>query len=129
MAIIVPINSRDHFRLGMFMQTDFLPGEDPAAFQQLLNDWVDEFQPAGVEETHLVHEIVIGIWLEQRYARLDSELLHRCVASGEDSGKCAALDKFDRRRNSARRQVATARKELRRIQSEDCIPEPKVLGL
>ena len=118
MANVVEISSRKTLRPGM-LPADLLPGEDPVAYQQLLAAWTDEFQPVGVEETYLVGEIVRGIWLDHRYSRMESELL----ASGSD------CDRIARRRQAARRQSDMARKELRRIQREDCAPEPgPVLG-
>jgi hypothetical protein len=124
MATIVPINSRNDFH-SIIMCADLFPGEDPAAFQRLLAEWTDEFQPVGVEERHLVYEIVSGIWCDERYARMGNKILRRFAIDGcFDATDQVVLDRLDRIRSEARRQVALARKELRRIQKEDCAPEP-----
>ncbi|HTU44373.1 MAG TPA: hypothetical protein VMF91_04895 [Bryobacteraceae bacterium] len=48
-------------------------GEDPAAFESLLQDLLDDHQPANTTEELLVHEIAQAHWLMQRALRLQSE--------------------------------------------------------
>jgi hypothetical protein len=132
-------SSRNAIKYGIFAQTDVLPGEDPEAFQQLFTDYTDELKPEGIVETQLVSDIVRAIWLDLRFTRVEGEVIRLRAADlpedqranptphifNKDPEGVKILDKLDRRRSAARRQLAAAQKELRRLQSERRVPEPQ----
>ncbi len=70
-------SSRNSLKHGLASGTLLIPGEDPAAFDALLHDLLEEHQPAGTTEDLLVHEMAQSFWLAQRAIRLQSE----CFAS------------------------------------------------
>jgi len=131
-------SSRNALKYGIFAQADVLPGEDPEAFLQLYIDYTDQLRPEGIVEAQLVYDIVRGIWLDLRYTRIEGEIIRLRAADlpedqranpaphiyNKDPEGAKILDKIDRRRNAARRQLAAARKELCRLQSARHVPEP-----
>ena len=68
-------SSQNALRHGLTSQTLVLPSEDPAEFQRLLDGYIQQFQPAGLVELDLVHEIVAAKWRLNRLALIETELL------------------------------------------------------
>jgi hypothetical protein len=66
-------SSRNSLRHGLASGTLIIPGEDPAAFEQLTAALLEEHQPAGDTETLLVHEMARSWWLTQRAIRLQND--------------------------------------------------------
>jgi len=133
-------SSRNSLKLGLFAQAEILPGEDPDALAQLARDFQETYQPEGAGETMLLNDLVRALWLERRYARIETEVINiryaalspedRANALGaifiQDAEGANVLQKIDRRRAAARRQAERARKELeiRRTNRLASMPEP-----
>jgi len=66
-------SSRNSFKHGLASGQVIVPGEDGAAFENLLNDLTQEHQPANLTEQLLVKEIAQSHWLTQRALRLQNE--------------------------------------------------------
>ena len=60
---------------GMRARTTILPGEDPEAYNELLNDWSGELRPRSPAERRLVLEIVNAHWKMMRAERAQDELV------------------------------------------------------
>ena len=70
-------NSRVH---GLCSKTVILPGENPEAFNQLVQSFNEEHQPATPTEIALVAEIADQYWRLQRVRRREDELFSLGVA-------------------------------------------------
>jgi hypothetical protein len=69
-------NARRHGLSGAFA---LLPHEDPAEFQDLLDDYRAEFKPASVDEDFLVEQMAQSRWTLARARRLEAHTLN-CLA-------------------------------------------------
>ena len=130
-------SSRNSLKLGIFAQAEILPGEDPDAFAQLARDFAETYQPQGPVEIMLLNDLVRALWLERRYARIETEVINirfaalapedRANALGaifiQDAEGANVLQKIERRRAAVRRQAERARKQL-----EDRLTERLALG-
>ena len=67
-------SSQNALKHGLTAQTLVLPTEDPDEFHQLLASYLDQFQPGGPAEIHLVHEMVASKWRLQRLAIIETQL-------------------------------------------------------
>ncbi len=67
-------SSQNALKHGLTAQTLVLPTEDPDEFQHLLTSYLDQFQPNGPAELHLVHEMVAAKWRLQRLAIIETQL-------------------------------------------------------
>jgi len=67
-------SSQNALTHGLTAQTLVLPTEDPEEFNQLLTSYLDQFQPDGPAELHLVHEMVASKWRLQRLAMIETQL-------------------------------------------------------
>jgi len=65
----VRLNGLKH---GLAAETVVVPGEDPAQFQALLDDYVAEYQPATLIEESLVRQFVMAEWRLLRLHRMES---------------------------------------------------------
>jgi len=66
-------SSRNSFKHGLASGELTIPDEDPAEFEALLRDLVEEHQPAHATEELLVKEMAQSWWLAQRAIRLQNE--------------------------------------------------------
>ncbi len=66
-------SSRNSLKHGLASGTLLIPGEDPAAFESLLHDLLEEHQPANTTEDLLVHDMAQSFWLAQRAIRLQND--------------------------------------------------------
>jgi len=64
---------------GLTSQSAVLPSEDPAAYEQHLSRFHDEYQPATPTEAQLVRELADTAWRLNRIPRLEAALL-QCAA-------------------------------------------------
>ncbi len=62
-------SSRNSTKHGLASSQVIIPGEDPAAFDALLNNFLEEHQPATSTEELLVKEMAQSYWLTQRAIR------------------------------------------------------------
>jgi hypothetical protein len=109
-----------------------LPGEDLAAFEQLVRDYRDEFKPRTAHELFLVNQMIQAQWRIGRIERLQAELLDKILNVPAASGKTDegaiiaatgfahgdALDKLERYGRAAERAYFRANKELRQYRAE-----------
>ena len=68
-------SSRNAFKHGLYSKQLVLPGEDPAALDQLKADLRAEHQPINETEEILVNEMAEQYWRLRRARRLEAELL------------------------------------------------------
>ena len=61
----------------------FLPNEDPAAFLDLLNEYVDTYRPQHRDEIDLLTEAVFAKWRQQRLWLAESAQLQMAIALHE----------------------------------------------
>jgi hypothetical protein len=66
-------SSRNSLKHGLASDTLIIPGEDPAAFESLLESLLAEHQPAGTTEAMLIREIAQSYWLSQRALRFQND--------------------------------------------------------
>ena len=74
---------------GVLSQCTVLPHEDAGAFTELLTEFINEHQPQGITEHHLVEELAGIVWRKRRLllaegARLN-EGLHAAVRDAENT--------------------------------------------
>jgi hypothetical protein len=121
--------SRNSLKLGIHAQAMIIPGEDPAALEQLTATYEQKFQPVGPIELSLVEVIIRAAWMQQRYARIETEYLNaRIAALPEDTphplgavmlqdAACGnTLHKIFRRQQAAQRDWYKAIETLCRLQ-------------
>ena len=77
-------SSQNAIKHGLTSQTLVLPTEDPEEFQELLASYVDQFQPDGPAELHLVHEMVAAKWRLERLAIIETQLYVEYLERAED---------------------------------------------
>jgi hypothetical protein len=123
-------SSRNSFKLGITAQSMIIPGEDPAALDQLTADYQQHFQPVGVVEADLLETIVRAVWMIRRYDRIETAVINSRLAALkdtehalgavfiQDSQNGDTLVKIFRRRQAAQRDRNRAMDELRRLQAE-----------
>ena len=66
-------SSGNSLKHGLASGRVIIPGEDPAAFEALLSDLVNEHAPANETESLLVQQMAQSWWLMQRALRLQNE--------------------------------------------------------
>ncbi len=66
-------SSRNSLKHGLASGEIIIPGEDPAAFDALLQDLLQEHQPANATEELLVNQMAQSYWLAQRALRMQNE--------------------------------------------------------
>jgi hypothetical protein len=77
-------SSQNALKHGLTSQTLLLPTEDPEEFQHLLNSYLDQFQPDGPAELHLVHEMVAAKWRLERLAIIETQLYIEYLERAEE---------------------------------------------
>lgn len=65
---------------GLRAKTLVLPGEDPAAYEQRLDEWLETFRPASPVEQYLVGRAVHLSWQIDRFDRAETALLVAATA-------------------------------------------------
>jgi hypothetical protein len=109
-----------------------LPGEDIAAFDQLVRDYRDEFQPRTAHEIFLVNQMIQAQWRISRIERLQAEVLDIILnvpaaeAKSDEAAIVAsmgfahgqALDRLERYGRAAERAYFRANKELKQYRAE-----------
>ena len=122
------VSSRNALKLGLYSQADILPGENPAEFEQILRDYEAEYRPAGPIQTAAVHDFVRAIWLVRRYDRIEAQFINLRYAALtaedrqfplgaiylKDAEGPNVLQKIERRRAAAMRQINRAKEEIAR---------------
>ena len=80
-------SSRNAITHGLTAETAVLPTEDPAAYQRHIQQFLDEYRPAGATETHLVHELANIAWRQNRIPLLEAEALSRAANPPTEQGR------------------------------------------
>ena len=84
-------SSRNATKHGLASGQLLIPGEDPAAFESLLHDLLQEHAPANPTEHLLVTQLAQSYWLAQRAIRLQNTCF---TAEGVDQKQLALLLRY-----------------------------------
>jgi hypothetical protein len=84
-------SSRNSLKHGLASGTLIIPGEDQAAFEALLQNLLEDHQPASSTEEMLVHEMAQSWWLTQRALRLQNDCF---TGSGIDEKRLALFLRY-----------------------------------
>ena len=97
-----------------------LPGEDPAAYDQLLLDLSTQHQPANPTETILVTEMANAHWKLLRSERMEFEFLEKHPNPFVEDGETPSIQllRVNRYENSARRAFHKSLDQLRKLQTQ-----------
>jgi hypothetical protein len=68
-------SSLNALRHGLTSQLVVMPTEDPEAYLHHLNSFVEEYDPQGATETHLVQTLADTSWRQNRVMSLEAKLL------------------------------------------------------
>jgi hypothetical protein len=79
-------------RHGLTAQTTVLPNENPEEFQELLDAFFAEYQPAGPTETLLVEQMAMATWRLRRMRALETGLFNIRMSQLSRDEDAAALD-------------------------------------
>jgi len=80
-------SSLNAMRHGFTGYTFVLPTEDPAEFDELLEDYIHDFSPATRFELDLVHELAATRWRLQRLWGMESTLLQIGMHRSEQAAR------------------------------------------
>ena len=126
-------------KYGLYAETLILPGEDPAAFEALLDRFDAEHQPATPTEEAFVSQIAMATWRRARIQRMEvayyktehKALIGYNKSYGElddtgrlariadrDAGASRVLDSFSRQEARLDRAIKSAVNELRRCRAD-----------
>lgn len=83
-------------RHGLTAQTAVLPNESPEEFQELLDAFLAEYQPAGPTETLLVEQMAMAAWRLRRMRALETGLFGLRMSQLPRDENAAALDPSSR---------------------------------
>ena len=124
--------SRNATSHGLATAHTILPGEDAAAFDQLIANLIREHAPLGETETFLVRQLAQNHWKLDRLDAIESSI-YAYILDGVaveitaytkiaaifmgNSASCAAIDRLERYRGSTRSAYHRSIKELRACQS------------
>jgi hypothetical protein len=107
-----------------------IPGEDPAALEELSSGYYRQFRPVGPIEIALVETIIEADWTVRRMTRAETEHLNAVMTAMEptpyalglafqqDAANGNVLQKIFRREQAARRDWHRAIQGLRALQAE-----------
>ena len=77
-------SSRNAVRHGLSAKAILVPGESEAEFRQLLDDYVEQFQPATGVEMDLVETMAAARWRLRRLTAIEAHLLDNEICRRED---------------------------------------------
>lgn len=69
-------SSKNSLKTGVYSVQQILPGENQKDFEELHQMFMDDFQPMGVVEASLVHEITLLAWKKLRLERIENQYLY-----------------------------------------------------
>ena len=111
-------SSRNRLSHGFASSATVMPGEDPAEFKALLDDFTAEYQPATTTEVVLVEKMATNQWLSLRAFRLQGfAFLHQSLDK-ENFGIPKDLGLLIRYQTTAERAFHRAHNELVKAQNE-----------
>jgi hypothetical protein len=89
-------NARSH---GILSRELLLPSEDPAEFNQLLDELASELRPVGTLEHTLVERIAIAMWRQRRLVRAENARVLRLQNNGTTPSWRETVDVVGERRS------------------------------
>src|SRR5438067_3921842 len=125
--------SLNSLKYGLYAETLILPGEDPAAFEALLDRFDTEYQPATPTEEGFVSQLAMATWRRARIQRMEAAFYkseHKALIGNnksygelDDTGRLARiaerdaaanklLDSFNRQEARHDRAIKSAVNEL-----------------
>src|SRR5882672_8190720 len=131
-------------KYGLYAETLILPGEDPAAFEALLDRLDAEHQPATPTEEAFVSQIAMATWRRARIQRMEAAYyknkhkefiryddLYRdlddigrlALIAARDACANRLLDSFSRQEARMERAIKSAVHELRRCRADRRTPD------
>ena len=131
--------SLNSLKYGLYAETLILPGEDPAAFEALLDRFDAEHQPATPTEEAFVSQIAMATWRRARIQRMEVAFYksqHKAyighdkwytdlddtgrlaLIAARDAGANKVLDSFSRQEARLDRAIKSAVHELRRCRAD-----------
>ncbi len=145
------ISKMNAVRHGFTSKKLVLTTEEEPQFNAMMEGYLEELNPQGLEETDLVREVVAGKWRQERYWELGTALMELSMAETnadiadrfeeidplarnayslvKQYGHLKALDMVTRVEGRMRRLHQTARRDLDRLQAgrtpKDVKPAPK----
>jgi hypothetical protein len=141
------ISKMNALRHGLTAKKLVLPSEDEALFNAMMEGYLEELQPQGLEETDLVREIVSGKWRQERHWVLENALtelaeieaqaeiddrfheidpiVRTAYSLARQHGKDKALEMVNRMEGRMRRLHQAARRDLDRLQAARIQKDPK----
>jgi len=112
-------SSQNALQHGLTGNTFLLPSEDPAAYECHVHRLLEEYEPKGLTEQHLVETIAVAAWRIKRIATLEAKLFSQDTSSMvEIYQQTRALSNLSIYEQRLTRQVEKASKELRELQSD-----------
>jgi hypothetical protein len=115
-------SSRNSLKHGLTSKQVVLPGEDPAAYDELRRDLHDDFNPAGTAEATLVDLIAEHTWRLQRVRRAETAIMARLIDDCNFRSEAALcddqLDRIRRYEVTIERSYHRALDQLRKLQKE-----------
>ena len=112
------ISCMNNFSWGFCSSGILMPGENPAEFRSLLDDLLDQHQPANVTEQILVEKMAQNKWLSDRAFRLQSESFIANMMASEKFAIPKELGLLIRYQTSAQNAFHKAHNELVKAQKE-----------
>ena len=131
--------SLNALRHGLTAQTAVLPNENPEEFQELLDAFLAEYQPAGPTEALLVQQMAMASWRLRRLRALETGLFAarmsqlprdendldpRSRAFAYDTSGSRSIETLSRYETRIERSFYRALHELERRRSAPPAPEP-----
>jgi hypothetical protein len=113
-------SSRNRLSHGFASSTRFIKGEDPEEFYALLNDLINEHQPATPTQQILVEKMAHHQWISLRASRIQGDVLGRMMFPSDIRINLPVLIRYQ---TAADRAFHKAHAELLKAQKESKKPE------
>src|SRR5260370_34963849 len=128
------VSSMNALRHGLTASRPLLPGESQESFEELLKEYMEEYEPDGPAERDLVHRMVVSKWREQRAWTVETAALRSHMGPPKEdptvpdpapsltaaftsyTGNSRFLDCFYRQENAVTRRVDRALARLLDLQ-------------
>jgi hypothetical protein len=132
-------SKRNAIKHGLRSEDVVLPTEDPRAFQEHLEAWVEDWQPPSMARQHLVEQAAVASWRLKRCVRLETARITRRAedaykqwAEDEAAGVEAEAKRLDVDPAGALDELTASRAGVDRLirirSAEPSYPEPRRTG-
>jgi hypothetical protein len=126
-------SSMNALKSGVDAEAEIIPGENPAALEELTNQYLQRWRPTTPEQRCYVDTLIRNDWVLSRLARAESDLWQYGMLSPYQSDKnhpegaamyrCErAFGRLQSRINFIQRSFKEALRELKSLQSEEDCP-------